>query len=136
MRRMRAEPDQEKTQDQLLEVVPRFLPLGLCVNRSVGTSSENGTRKPLPTRDDGSVLQTHPYGATSDYDRICRREGVLRTLGVLIRATPTCPFGQWAAIRCEVLPSRLQRTRDIEGFLFCLSSPDEWASGTIQSYNC
>jgi hypothetical protein len=74
---MRAELDQGKDQDHLPEVVPRFLPFGVCVHRPIGNTSENGTWKPLPTRDDGSVLQTHPYGFASDYNRICRRGGIL-----------------------------------------------------------
>jgi hypothetical protein len=67
----------ERTKTSYLDVVPRFLPVGVCFHRPIGTTSENGTWKPLPTRADGSVLQTHPYGAASDYDRICRHEGVL-----------------------------------------------------------
>jgi hypothetical protein len=66
MRRMHAEPDQGKDQYQLPEVVSRFLPFVVYVHRHIGTTSKNGTWKPLPTRDDGSVLQTHPYGAASD----------------------------------------------------------------------
>jgi hypothetical protein len=105
---------------------------GISLSRYPGSAVQDRTRKHVPARHYGSVLQVDSHCPAPSHFGTRRRESVLRTLGLRLWTPTIRADRQWGTIRCEVLPCSVPRTRNSEGLHNGLSSQ---TNGQVERYN-